>query len=191
MLPLLQIVIVSTREGRAGPAVARWFTGVAGSHGKFRIEVVDLAEVNLPLFDEPHHPVLRKYTKDHTKAWSAIVDRADAFVFVTPEYNYGAPPSVVNAIDFLSHEWAYKAAGFVSYGGVSGGVRAVQSIKSIITSVKVMPMFEAVSLPFFAQQLDRATGVFSPPAMQAEAGVKMLDELRKWSDALAVLRVRG
>ena len=116
-----------------GPAVAEWFLHRARLHGKFTVDSIDLATVNLPMFDEPRHPRLGQYEHEHTKRWSATVARADAFVFVTPEYNYGAPPSIVNAIDYLNREWAYKPVGFVSYGGVSGGTRSVQMIKQIVT----------------------------------------------------------
>jgi len=184
----LHIIIVSTRPGRAGLPVADWFVAQATRHGKFAIEVIDLAKVGLPLFDEPRHPRLRQYEHEHTRALSRTIDRADAFVFVTPEYNYGAPPSLVNALDFLVHEWAYKPVGFVSYGGVSGGTRSVQMAKQIVTALKMMPMFEAVVLPFFAQLIDKETGVFAPPKIQDDAAVTMLDELLKWATALKVMR---
>ena len=87
--PLLQIVICSTRPGRVGPAVAEWITAAAEADGRFAVEVVDLAEVNLPMFDEPRHPRLHQYEHQHTRDWSATIDRADAFIFVLPEYNYG------------------------------------------------------------------------------------------------------
>jgi NAD(P)H-dependent FMN reductase len=186
--PHLQIFIASTREDRKGPAVARWFEEHARAHGAFEIELVDLRDVNLPLMDEPEHPRLRHYHHEHTKAWSARVSRADAFVFVTPEYNYSAPPALMNAIDYLVHEWAYKPVGFVSYGGVSAGTRAVQMIKQLVTSLKMMPMFEAVSIPFFAQHLDAATGVFAPPEVQVKAIGVLLTELRRWTDAMQALR---
>jgi len=184
----LHIIIVSTRPGRAGLPVADWLVARATRHGKFAIEVIDLAKVGLPLFDEPRHPRLRQYEHEHTRALSRTIDRADAFVFVTPEYNYGAPPSLVNALDFLVHEWAYKPVGFVSYGGVSGGTRSVQMAKQIVTALKMMPMFEAVVLPFFAQLIDKETGVFAPPKIQDDAAVTMLDELLKWATALKVMR---
>ena len=113
-----------SRRPRKGPAVAAWFEQVAREQGKFEVEPIDLKAVNLPLLDEPEHPRLRRYKHEHTKAWSATVQRADAFVFVTPEYNFSMPPSLVNAVDYLVHEWNYKPVGFVSYGGVSGGLRA-------------------------------------------------------------------
>lgn len=188
-MPLLQIITASTRQGRKGPAVAAWFEQQARRHAMFDIEPIDLAEVNLPLIDEPEHPRFRKYHHDHTKAWSARVDRADAFVFVTPEYNFSAPPSLLNAIDYLFQEWAYKPVAFVSYGGVSGGLRSVQMLKQTVTALKMVPMVEAVSIPFFAKSID-ASGVFTPDELQNKAAAAMLTELRRWTDALAVLRRR-
>jgi len=119
---------------------------------------------------------------------SAIVSRADAFVFVTPEYNYGSPPSLVNALDYLLREWAYKPVGFVSYGGISGGTRSVQMTKQIVTGLRMMPMVEAVNIPMFTQYIDRHTHEFKPTEVQEKASVAMLDELARWTEALAPLR---
>lgn len=184
----LQVVIASTRPGRMGPSVATWFEGQARAHGKFSVELVDLAEVGLPLFDEPRHPRLRQYEHEHTRQWSATVERGDAFVFVTPEYNYGSPPSLVNALDFLVTEWGYKPAGFVSYGGASGGLRGVQMTKQIATALRMMTIPEGVAIPFFTQHLDKETGVFDPGEVQEKASAAMLDELLKWAGALKPLR---
>ncbi|HEX2203041.1 MAG TPA: NAD(P)H-dependent oxidoreductase [Longimicrobium sp.] len=184
----LQVIVASTRPGRKGPAVASWFLGQARAHGGFRVEEVDLAEVGLPLFDEPRHPRLRQYEHAHTRAWSETVSRGDAYVLVTPEYNFGPPPSLVNAFDYLVHEWAYKPAGFVSYGGVSGGLRGVQATKGIVTALKMMPIPEAVAIPMFTQHLDQETGAFDPGAVQAKAAATMLDELARWAGALRPLR---
>lgn len=184
----LQVVVASTRDERKGPLIAAWFTEQARRHGRFQVEVVDLAEVDLPLFDEPRHPRLRQYEHDHTRRWSGTVQRADAFVFVTPEYNHGAPPSLVNALDFLVQEWAYKPVGFVSYGGASSGLRGVQMTKQIVAALRMVPVVEAVALPFFTQYVDAETGAFDPGAVQEQAAGAMLDELLKWADALKPLR---
>jgi NAD(P)H-dependent FMN reductase len=186
-MPHLQIVIGSTRPSRKGPAVAAWFERIARKHGGFEVEVVDLAEVNLPLFDEPEHPRFKTYHHEHTKAWSARVAKADAFVFVTPEYNFSIAPAMLNAIDYLVHEWAYKPVGYVSYGGVSGGLRAVQMSKMLVTSLKMMPIPEAVTLPFFTKLFDEQ-GLFVPGEVQDKAAAAMLDELARWAGALAPLR---
>ncbi|HVU04620.1 MAG TPA: NAD(P)H-dependent oxidoreductase [Polyangiaceae bacterium] len=185
-MPELHVVIASTRPGRAGLPIGNWFVDAATRHGKFDVKKVDLLEVALPLMDEPNHPRLRKYEHEHTKRWSASVDAADAFVFVTPEYNYGSPPALINAIDYVFHEWAYKPVGFVSYGGLSGGTRSVQMTKLVVTTAKMMPLPEAVNIPFFSQFIKG--GVFVPQEAQEKSATAMLDELLRWTDALRVLR---
>jgi len=95
----LQTIICSTRPGRIGPSIAKWFHEFATRHGKFTTKLVDLQDFNLPIFDEPNHPRLQKYEKEHTKRWSASVATADAYVFVTPEFNYCPPPSFDNALN--------------------------------------------------------------------------------------------
>ena len=187
-MPLLQIVTASTREGRKGPRVADWFVDQARRHGKFHVEPIDLAEVDLPLFDEPKHPRLREYEHEHTKRWSETISRGDAFVFVTPEYDHGAPASLINAIQYLVHEWAYKPLGFVSYGGVAGGSRSVQMIKPIAIALKLVPIVEAVTIPFFAKSIDEESGEFRPAEVQEKASTVMLDELLRWQEALLTLR---
>ena len=182
----LNVVVVSTRPGRVGLAVGQWFHRRAVEHGNFEVSLVDLQDVALPLLDEPEHPRLRKYTKAHTHAWSKSVEGADAFTFVTPEYNFGLPPTLLNAIDFVYSEWNYKAASFVSYGGVSGGLRATQMAKVPLTSVKVMPIVEQVAIPFVAKQI--AEGKFTPTDAQHKAAADMLDELHRWAAALKPIR---
>jgi len=184
------VVTAATRPARKGGAVAEWALAQARAHGKFEIEPVDLAIVNLPLFDEPKHPRLRQYKHDHSKEWSATIERADAFVFVTPEYNYAPPPGLVNALDYLVLEWGYKPVAFVSYGGVSGGTRSVQVAKLMVTGLKIMPMVEAVNFPFVANLLNKDTGAFEPPAAQEDAARVMLDELMRWAEALKPMRAR-
>lgn len=185
--PILQIVIASTRPGRVGSSVAEWFAPRAVTDDRFAVEVIDLAEVNLPLLDEPNHPRLRRYTHQHTKDWSATVDRADAFVFVIPEYNYGFNAVIKNAIDYLHAEWAHKPVGFVSYGGVAAGTRAVQMLKQVVTTLKMVPVFESVNIPFVAQFLD-SDRKLQPNDVMEGAATDMLAELARWTEALRPLR---
>jgi NAD(P)H-dependent FMN reductase len=159
---------------------------VVTTDGRFTPELVDLKAVNLPPLDEPGHPRFGKYEHAHTKAWSETVSRADAYVFVTPEYNFSGPPALFNALDYVWKEWAYKPAGFVSYGGVSGGLRSVQHIKNALTTLRMMPIPEAVTLPFAPKLFE--DGVFQPPELQVKAGGAMLGELLKWHGALQTLR---
>jgi NAD(P)H-dependent FMN reductase len=185
-MPTLTIIIASMREGRGGEAIARWFIERARQHGKFEVHVADLRELNLPLLNEPHHPRLKKYVHESTKQWSAIVDAADAFVLVTPEYNYSTPPALVNALDTVYHEWTYKPVGFVTYGGISGGLRAMQMTRMMVTGFKMMPMVEAVNIPYFTQFVQ--DGVFKANETHEKSVTPMLDELHRWSGALKTLR---
>jgi NAD(P)H-dependent FMN reductase len=185
--PVLQIIIASTRPGRIGLPVALWFQQAAIEHGGFEVELIDLAEVNLPFMDEPHHPKLRQYQHQHTKDWSATIDRAEAYVFVTPEYNYGFNAVLKNAIDFLHQEWLHKPVGFVSYGGVAAGTRAVQMLKQVVTTLRMMPVFGSVNIPFVAQFLDEE-GRIQPNEIMVTAANVMLDELLTTTLALESLR---
>lgn len=185
-MPTLHVFLCSTRPNRIGEPIAKWFMSQATAHGKFHVELVDLKALNLPPMDEPEHPMKRLYQHDHTRAWSAKVASADAFVFVTPEYNFSAPPALLNAMNYLFHEWAAKPVGFVSYGGVSGGLRSVQVTKASATALRMMALPEAVTLPFAAKLIEN--GVFTPPDVQAQAAAKMLDELFRWEAALRQLR---
>jgi NAD(P)H-dependent FMN reductase len=185
-MPNLTIIIGSTRPGRAGLPIGQWFANRAKEHGGFDVTVVDLAELDLPMFNEPAHPRLRQYTHDHTKEWSAIVDAADAFVIVTPEYNYGYPASVKNAIDYLHQEWQYKPVGFVSYGGVAAGTRAVQQLKQVVTTLRMVPVFDSVNIPFHVQFIK--DGAFEPNEVIEQAADAMLDELVRTEQAMRPLR---
>lgn len=185
--PLLQVVLVSTRPGRQGPPVARWFAEHARREGSFAVELVDLAEVGLSLFDEPGIPADGRYEHAPTRRWSETVARADAFVFVTPEYNAFPPPSLVNALDHLYREWGQKAAGFVSYGGASGGMRAVQAVKPLLANLQMMPLPQQVAIPSFQKAIGE-DGVFRPTDAEARAADRLLAELARWTAALAPLR---
>ncbi len=187
MKPTLTVIVGSTRPGRAGLSIAEWFVERARRHGGFEVEVADLAEIDLPLLDEPNHPRLGEYVHQHTKDWSARIRRADAVVFVTPEYNFGYPASVKNAIDYLHEEWKYKPVGFVSYGGVAAGTRAVQQLKQVVTALKMMPVPEGVSIPFHVQFFDEDGRLQANEVMEQGADA-MLDELRRVESALAPLR---
>ncbi|MGA3215362.1 MAG: NAD(P)H-dependent oxidoreductase [Acidimicrobiales bacterium] len=185
-MPTLTVIIASTRRGRLGLPVAHWFIEQARAHGAFEVKVVDLAELDLPLLDEPNHPRLRQYTQPHTLEWSAIVDASDAFIFVTPEYNYGYPASLKNAIDYLHQEWLHKPVGFVSYGGVAAGTRSVQQLKQVVTALSMMPVNEAVALPFFTQFIK--DGKMQPNETMVQAAGAMLDQLVRVEEAMRPLR---
>jgi len=180
------IVIGSVRPVRVGPAVAEWVRAEAQRAGGWDIDYVDLAELALPFMDEPNHPVLRKYTKQHTLDWSARVDSADAFVFVSPEYNHGFSPALKNALDFLSQEWWRKPYGVVSYGGISAGTRGVTALEPVLVQLGMLRASAEVELPFVATQI--VDGVFTPTGKQAAILDKQLVELADLAESLKPLR---
>jgi NAD(P)H-dependent FMN reductase len=185
--PVLNIIIGSTRPGRVGKPVADWLHGEAKAHGGFEVELTDLADLDLPLLNEPNHPKLGKYTHEKTKTWSTIVARADAVVFVTPEYNQSYNAALKNAIDYLNAEWSHKPAGIVSYGGVSAGTRAAAALRVVLAAVGMIVIQPAVHIPFVANFLDEDRTLV--PNTEMGVGAKtMLDELARVTTASAALR---
>lgn len=183
----LQTIICSTRPGRIGVSVAHWFHGLAAEQKSFQCSLVDLADFQLPVYDEPVHPNMQQYSHEHTKAWSRSVADADAYVFVIPEYNFCPPPSFVNALNYVYREWNYKPCAFVSYGGVSGGLRSAQLAKQLVTTLKMMPMVEGVMVQMPWNLLDDAKQFKAAEVHDASAKA-MLAELAKWAPALKTMR---
>lgn len=154
--------------------------------GQFDVGLVDLAAFDLPLLDEATPPFCNS-TNVSTKRWSMSVDSADTYIFATPEYDDFPPASLVNAVQVVMREWACKPAGIVSYGGISGGLRASQALRQLITSVNVPALPHVVPVPSFGQFI-RDDGVFRPNERTAEGATGMLDELQKWAVALRTMR---
>jgi NAD(P)H-dependent FMN reductase len=186
-MPNLMVVIASTRPGRVGLPVGLWVHRRAVDHGAFDVDLVDLAELALPFMDETNHPRLRRYEHEHTRRWSARVAAADAFLFVTPEYNHGYNAPLKNAIDYLHYEWEHKPVGFVSYGGIAAGTRAVQQLKPVVAVLKMTPVPEAVHIPFVQQFLDQDRS-FVPGDTTEAAATTMLDHVARWEATLRPMR---
>jgi NAD(P)H-dependent FMN reductase len=180
------IVVGSVRPGRVGLPIAEWVRAEAEKSGRFEIDFVDLVELALPFMDEPMHPILQQYTKQHTLDWSARVDAAEAFIFVTPEYNYSFSPALKNALDFLNKEWWRKPLGFVSYGGVSGGTRGVAGIMAITSALGLVRVGANVELNFGGKQV--VDGLFQPQEKETAILAKQLAELDNLSGFLAPAR---
>jgi NAD(P)H-dependent FMN reductase len=186
-MPNLLVILASTRPGRTGLPVSDWFVERAVASRRFAVQLVDLAELDLPFLDEPVPAVMRQYTHAHTRAWSATVEAADAIVVITPEYNYGYPAPLKNALDFLNHEWRHKAIGFVSYGGVAAGTRAVQQLVQVTSALQMVPAATAVHIPFVFGALDEE-GRLIPHEVTEGAADTMLAEMEELDGALAQLR---
>lgn len=183
----LQTIVCSTRPGRVGPPVGKWFNKFAAEQGNFDCELVDIADYNLPMYDEPNHPRQQDYQHQHTRQWSEKINQADAYVFVLPEYNFCPPPAFFNALNFIYNEWNYKPCGFVSYGGVSGGLRSAQLAKQLVTAVKMMPIPEGVLVQMPWNKLDDERQ-FVAESHHQNSATDMLKELHRWAAALRAMR---
>lgn len=181
----IAIIVGSTRPGRKADAVAAWVHGIAAKRSDAEFEIVDIKDFNLPLLDEPVPPSMNKYSKDHTKAWSAKIAAFDAYVFVTPEYNHATSGALKNAIDFLYKEWNNKAAGFVGYGS-AGGTRAVENLRLIMAEVQIADVRAQVALSLATDFENYAT--FKPGPQHEKSVNAMLDQLVAWGGAMKTVR---
>lgn len=185
----LKVLTSTNRPTSKGRSVAVWIVETAVKTNEFHVELLDLAEINLPFMDEPHHPRMQNYMHEHTKKWSKSIDSGEAFIIVLGEYNYGFPAPIKNAIDYLHNEWKHKPLAFVSYGGVSAGLRSTQMLKQVVTTMNMMPIQEQVNLPFFANDMDE-NGVFRPNESAVRSAESMLKALKKWSIVMKPLRTK-
>lgn len=181
----IAIIIGSTRPGRNSEAVAKWVYEIAKKRNDAEVELVDIADFNLPLLDEPVPPSMGQYTKEHTKAWSAKIASFDGYVFVTPEYNHATSGALKNAIDYLYNEWNNKAAGFVGFGSV-GGTRAVENLRLIMGELQVADVRAQVAFSLFTDFENFS--VFKPANHHMDSVNTMLDQVIAWSGALKTIR---
>lgn len=174
----IAVILGSTRPGRRSEAVAQWVLNVANTRTDATFELIDLAEVGLPLLDEPMPAIFGEYAHAHTRSWASLIASYDGFVFVTPEYNHSFPAVLKNALDYLYAEWNDKAAGFVSLGG-GGGLRAVEQLRLVLAELKVATVRTQVAL---------GRGALEEGLDQHEELNAMLDELVAWASALRSVR---
>lgn len=130
------LIMGSARAGRVCPTIAEWIADIGRKRTEFCFELIDLTDWTLPLDDEPAIPATGRYAQDHTRAWSAKISSADAVVFVSPQYNWGYPAVLKNAIDHLYREWHEKPAMIVTYGG-HGGTKCAEQLKQVAAAVKL------------------------------------------------------
>ncbi|MFE7159367.1 NADPH-dependent FMN reductase [Streptomyces sp. NPDC057636] len=174
------VVIGSNREGRFGPVVADWLMSLLGERPDFAVDVIDVAATDLPtaLSYDPSAEVRAELAKVTPK-----LAAADAFVVLTPEYNHSYPASLKNVIDWHHAEWQAKPVGFVSYGGISGGLRAVEHLRTVFAELHAVTVRDTVSFANAGSHFD-VSGAHRDPEAPAAAAKSMLDQLAWWAKAL-------
>jgi NAD(P)H-dependent FMN reductase len=181
----LQIVLGSTRPGRAGEKVGKWAYKIASERDDIEVELVDVADYGLPLLDEPTPPMMRQYTKDHTKKWSEKIEEADGYIFVAAEYNHSIAGGLKNAIDYLNHEWRNKSVGFVSYGS-NGGSRAVEHLRGVAGELHLADVREQLLL-YLANDFEQFSN-FKPTENHEAQLNKVIDQVVEWAEAMQFVR---
>jgi NAD(P)H-dependent FMN reductase len=188
----LAVIVGSTRKGRATDRFLPWLVERAERHGAFSVEVLDLRDWDLPMFQETMATISSGYSTASVRRWNEEVGAADAYLFVTPEYNHSVPGVLKNAIDNVvaSHGFRNKPAGFVGYsGGIIGGARAVEHLAAIAIEAELAPLRNAVLLAQVGKAFD-ADGRPVDPVTDFALSV-LLDDLAWWGDALRQARRAG
>lgn len=187
----LAVILGSVREGRFGPVVGDWFAREARKSGAFaEVDVVDLVDHRLPLAFSESGPDTDEATAGVIAGLSERLGAADAFVVVTPEYNHSFPASLKNAIDWFRGEWQAKPVGFVSYGGVSGGLRAVEQLRQVFAELHAVTVRDALSFHSARDRFDDG-GMPHDAAAAAAAATGMLGQLGWWATALREARAKS
>jgi NAD(P)H-dependent FMN reductase len=195
-VPKLHVIIGSTRPGRAADLVAPWVIDRARNHGGFDVEVLDLRDWALPMFEETFETVgdfnNPTYSSPVVRSWNQKIAEADAFLVITPEYNHSIPSVLKNAIDsvFVSFAFRNKPIAAVGYsGGIAGGVRAIEHLAQIAVEAEMMPLRTATIFP---QVFQAFTPDHQPVNPVADISLRIgLDDLKWWSDVLEKARADG
>lgn len=181
----LAVLVGSVREGRFGPVVAKWFAEQAEQHGRFTVDVVDLADTPLPLELPPVPPAMDP-GMDRPAGMAELTRRleaADAVVVVTPDYNRSFPASLKAAIDWHYTEWRAKAIGFVGYSGANGGLLAIEQLRQVFNELHAHTVRDYVSFPRY-YELFAPDGTLREPEGPGGAAKVLLDQLEWWATAL-------
>jgi NAD(P)H-dependent FMN reductase len=187
----ISVIVGSTRQGRFSEKPAHWILRHLEKRSGIDARLLDLRDFPMPFFDQPvppGRPGRAPYENEAVRKWTAEIARADGFIFVTPEYNYGPSAVLKNAIDWVYPEWNRKATAFVSYGGVAG-VRGVQQLREIATELQLVPIRSSVHIPAATLWAHYQGGDVDAGLAELEAPAKtMIDDLLWWTSALKTAR---
>lgn len=185
----LAVIIASVRNGRFGPTVAGWFAAQARRHGRFEVDVLDLADFSLPLALPAISPLIEPNPPrpEGMLDLTRRLERADAMVIVTPEFNRSYPAALKTAIDWHFSQWDGKTIGFVGYGGNSGGLLAIEHLRQVFNELNAHTIRNYVYFPRYFELFD-ADGILRDPTIPEAAAAGMLDQLHWWTSALAAAR---
>ena len=176
----LAVLSGSSREGRFCDTIGDWLTEQLKVVPDFTLDLLDPLHLNLP----------ERYERDDgpaMKAYQARIALADAFVVLTPEYNHGYPAALKHLIDAAMPEWRAKPVGFVSYGGISGGLRAIEQLRLVFAELSAIGLRDTVSFHNPWRSLDSNGRLLGSPEAISALNT-LIDQLRWWAVALKTAR---
>lgn len=185
-LPHILVILASTRQGRFGEHVLRWFYPLVEQRADLIAEQVDLRDIMPPYYNAPV-PASQMSPADEPQPWASQVGRADAFVIITPEYNHGYPAVLKSALDAVYTEWNRKPVAFISYGGWAGGARAVEQLRQVVIELQMAPTRSMIVFQFVNRLFD-ADGTLKSGEFYAGAATRLLDDLVWWARVLKTAR---
>ena len=181
------LIYGSARQGRFCDTIARWTEKELCANGNFSVEVIDPVAHSRAVQHKANAREAQAAEGNGHRSLRAQLDDADAFVVVTPEYNHGYPAALKELIDSTGEEWHAKPVAFVSYGGVSGGLRAVEQLRQVFAELHVVSIRDSVSFQDAWQVFD-AEGRPADPERRSAQMSRMLAKLHWWATALRTAR---
>ena len=180
----IKVILGTTRDARVGRKIADWVMESSKEIDGSEFELIDLKDYNIPFFNLPISPAYKEPEYDaNQKALQEKIDEADGFIFITPEYNHGYTSVLKNVLDTYYNEWRIKPATFVSYGGISGGIRAVESLRLVLIELQMVPIRSSVHIPFIFNQFNE-DGLLKEETKEASNLKATLEDISWWSNIL-------
>lgn len=181
----LTIVLASTRKVRRGEKIAEWLLPIAKEDSRFDVTLADLREYDLPFYDDSEEPsdLDKKYPDPKVQAWSETIDKSEAVVFITPEYNHAVSAPLKNAIDHIYYEWLDKPVGFVGYG-TRGASDAIDSLRHTAKALRWRVTPSIVGIQQVKKSLDE-NGKLKDDAEYVKLAKQMLSQLTAIYDSLS------
>jgi NAD(P)H-dependent FMN reductase len=190
-MTVISVIVGSIRQGRFSEKPALWILQHLKNRSGIDASLLDLRDFPMPFFDQPVPPAAPgrpAYEHEMVKKWTAEIARSDGFVIVTPEYNYGPPAVLKNALDWVYPEWKRKAVAFVSYGSTAGA-RSVQQLRETAIELQLAPVRSSVHIPAATLWAHFQGGDVDAGLAELEASAKvMIDDLLWWTVALKTAR---
>ncbi|SFQ42435.1 NADPH-dependent FMN reductase [Salibacterium halotolerans] len=181
----IQIIVGSIREGRKAKTVGDWAYQFSAKRENFSVELIDLKDWDLPMFDFSKPPIMGDYENPLQQQWADKIAQGDGYLFISPEYNHGYTPVLKNALDYIYGEWGHKPASFITYGG-AGGARGIEQLRLVLIELNMVPLRESLHISNLWNKFKN--GFFEGDKSDVKQLNKVLEAILWWGNALKEAR---